>query len=107
MATAGAAHRRTRAGCARDLSPALPGRHRATLLGGRRSGRARFVLGPGGDWRQRAGRAGPRARARHVLPAAIGRMNVAARLVSLALLIIAWTIGAQLAGPRLLPDPQT
>jgi NitT/TauT family transport system permease protein len=34
-------------------------------------------------------------------------MNVAARLVSLALLIIAWTIGAQLAGPRLLPDPQT
>jgi NitT/TauT family transport system permease protein len=34
-------------------------------------------------------------------------MNVAARLASLALLIIVWTIGAHLAGPRLLPDPQT
>ena len=33
-------------------------------------------------------------------------MNVVRRLVSLALLIAAWYVGAQLAGPRLLPDPQ-
>jgi NitT/TauT family transport system permease protein len=31
---------------------------------------------------------------------------VAARLVSLGLLIAAWFVGARLAGPRLLPDPQ-
>ena len=29
------------------------------------------------------------------------------RLVSLGLLIAAWFVGARLAGPRLLPDPQT
>src|SRR3954464_15457147 len=107
MAAAGAAHWRARAGRARDLSPTLPGRHRAAPTGRRRGGRPRFVRRPGGDWRHRAGRAGPRACTRHVLPTCIGRMNVVARLVSLALLILAWTIGAQLAGPRLLPDPQT
>jgi len=31
---------------------------------------------------------------------------VAARLVSLALLIVAWYVGAHFAGPRQLPDPQ-
>ena len=33
-------------------------------------------------------------------------MNVGARLVSLALLIAVWYAGSQLAGARLLPDPQ-
>jgi NitT/TauT family transport system permease protein len=33
-------------------------------------------------------------------------VNVGARLVSLALLIAAWYAGSQLAGARLLPDPQ-
>ena len=33
-------------------------------------------------------------------------MNVGARLFSLALLIAAWYAGSQLAGARLLPDPQ-
>ena len=32
-------------------------------------------------------------------------MNLAARLFSLALLIAGWFAGAQMAGPRLLPDP--
>jgi NitT/TauT family transport system permease protein len=32
---------------------------------------------------------------------------VALRLVSLALLLAAWFIGAQIAGPRMFPDPQT
>ena len=31
---------------------------------------------------------------------------MAARLVSLALLLAAWYVGAQIAGPRMLPDPQ-
>ena len=34
-------------------------------------------------------------------------MNLALRLVSLVLFIAAWYAGSQLAGPRLLPDPQT
>jgi NitT/TauT family transport system permease protein len=34
-------------------------------------------------------------------------MNLTLRLFSLVLLIAAWYAGAQLAGPRLLPDPQT
>jgi NitT/TauT family transport system permease protein len=33
-------------------------------------------------------------------------MNLALRLLSLLLLIAAWHAGSQLAGPRLLPDPQ-
>jgi NitT/TauT family transport system permease protein len=33
-------------------------------------------------------------------------VNVALRLLSLALMIAAWYVGAQLAGPRMLPDPQ-
>src|SRR5438552_1532175 len=33
-------------------------------------------------------------------------MNVALRLLSLLLLIVAWYLGAQLAGERMLPDPQ-
>jgi NitT/TauT family transport system permease protein len=33
-------------------------------------------------------------------------VNVALRLLSLALMIAAWYAGAQLAGPRMLPDPQ-
>jgi len=32
---------------------------------------------------------------------------VALRLLSLALMLAAWSIGAQLAGPRMLPDPQS
>jgi NitT/TauT family transport system permease protein len=32
---------------------------------------------------------------------------VAARLVSLALLLAAWYAGSQIAGPRMLPDPET
>jgi NitT/TauT family transport system permease protein len=32
---------------------------------------------------------------------------VALRLLSLVLMLIAWSIGAQLAGPRMLPDPQS
>jgi NitT/TauT family transport system permease protein len=32
---------------------------------------------------------------------------VALRLLSLALLLAAWYVGAQLAGPRMLPDPQS
>ena len=35
-----------------------------------------------------------------------GALNLGARLASLALLLAAWSIGAQLAGARLLPDPQ-
>jgi NitT/TauT family transport system permease protein len=34
-------------------------------------------------------------------------LNVALRLVSLALLIAAWWVGSHLAGARLLPEPQT
>src|SRR3954468_19598769 len=107
MAAAGAAHWHTRAGCARDLPPTLPGRHSAAPARRRGSRCPRLVSDPRRDRRRRAGGPGARARARHILPPAIGRMNVAARLVSLVLLIIAWAIGAQLAGPRLLPDPQT
>jgi ABC-type nitrate/sulfonate/bicarbonate transport system permease component len=33
-------------------------------------------------------------------------VNVGARLASLALLVAAWYAGSQLAGARLLPDPQ-
>jgi NitT/TauT family transport system permease protein len=33
-------------------------------------------------------------------------LSLAARLLSFALLIAAWYLGAQLAGPRLLPDPR-
>jgi NitT/TauT family transport system permease protein len=33
-------------------------------------------------------------------------MTMAARIVSLGLLVIAWTVAARLAGPRMLPDPQ-
>jgi NitT/TauT family transport system permease protein len=32
---------------------------------------------------------------------------VALRLLSLVLMLVAWSIGAQLAGPRMLPDPQS
>jgi NitT/TauT family transport system permease protein len=32
---------------------------------------------------------------------------VGARLASLVLLLVAWYAGAQIAGPRLLPDPTT
>jgi NitT/TauT family transport system permease protein len=32
---------------------------------------------------------------------------VALRLVSLVLMLVAWYVGAQLAGPRMLPDPQS
>jgi NitT/TauT family transport system permease protein len=32
---------------------------------------------------------------------------VALRLLSLALMLVAWYVGAQLAGPRMLPDPQS
>ena len=38
---------------------------------------------------------------------ACGGVNLGARLISLALLIAAWYAGSQLAGARLLPDPQT
>jgi NitT/TauT family transport system permease protein len=34
-------------------------------------------------------------------------LTVALRLISLGLLIAAWWLGSQLAGPRLLPEPQT
>jgi NitT/TauT family transport system permease protein len=34
-------------------------------------------------------------------------MNVALRLVSIALLLAAWFVGSQIVGPRLLPEPQT
>ena len=34
-------------------------------------------------------------------------MNLARGLLSLVLFIAAWYAGSQLAGPRLLPDPQT
>ena len=34
-------------------------------------------------------------------------MNVALRLLSLLLLVVAWFVGANLAGPRMLPDPGT
>jgi len=34
-------------------------------------------------------------------------VDVALRLISLALMLAAWSIGAQLAGPRMLPDPQS
>jgi NitT/TauT family transport system permease protein len=32
---------------------------------------------------------------------------VALRLLSLVLMLVAWSVGAQLAGPRMLPDPQS
>ena len=48
-----------------------------------------------------------RAGAGHVLPAGCSAMNLTLRLLSLALLIAAWVAGSQLAGARLLPDPQT
>ena len=48
----------------------------------------------------------PRARGWHLLPAGHGGVSLGARLVSLVLLIAAWYAGSQLAGARLLPDPQ-
>jgi ABC-type nitrate/sulfonate/bicarbonate transport system permease component len=33
-------------------------------------------------------------------------LNLVPRLASLGLLIAAWYVGAQIAGPRMLPDPQ-
>src|SRR6266536_3237230 len=47
-----------------------------------------------------------RARRLNLLPAGRCGVNVGARLVSLALLIAVWYAGSQLAGARLLPDPQ-
>ena len=65
-----------------------------------------LVSGAGRDRRRGTRRAGTRARAWHVLPPGGSGMNLALRLLSLALLIAAWYAGSQLAGARLLPDPQ-
>src|SRR5262249_57661999 len=64
---------------------------------------ARALRRAGRGRRPRAGRPRTRARPRHLLSA--GRIGVAFRLLSLALMLVAWFVGAQLAGPRMLPDP--
>src|SRR5215813_2876758 len=106
MAAAGAAHARHRRERACDLPPALWRRHRAPIPRGRGGGRAGLVSRACRDRRHGARRPRTRARGGNVLPPACRRVNVSARLVSLALLIAAWYAGSQLAGERLLPDPQ-
>ena len=34
-------------------------------------------------------------------------MNIASRLFSLFLMVAAWYVGSEIAGPRMLPGPQT
>src|SRR5262249_56819743 len=89
-----------------DLRRAGWGRHGAPLARRRGGGRAGLVSGARRDRRCRTRRTGTRARGWNLLPAACRRVNVGARLVSLVLLIAAWYVGSQLAGARLLPDPQ-
>ena len=48
-----------------------------------------------------------RDRSRHVLWRRAERMNLAPRLVSIALLLVAWLAGSHIIGTRLLPEPQT
>src|SRR5260221_11823358 len=106
MAAVGAAHPRYRLGRARDLPSALRRRHRAPVARHRAAGCAGVVSRARRDRRRGARRAGTRARGRHLLPAGCPGVNMGVRLVSLALLIAAWYADSQLAGARLLPDPQ-
>src|SRR5206468_9850585 len=59
-----------------------------------------------GSRRRRPGRPGSGTGSRHVPPPEREGLNLALRLVSLALLIAAWYAGSQLSGARLLPGPQ-
>src|SRR5260370_17587396 len=106
MAAVGAAHSRHGRECAFDLSPALRGRHRAPAArrgGGGRTGLVSRARRDG--W---SGSSRPSTRAPHwnLLPAARFGVNVGVSLASLVLLIAAWYAGSQVAGARLLPDPQ-
>src|SRR5262249_42366818 len=104
MAAAGAAHSRHRRECACYLPPALRRRHRAPAARRRGGGRTNPLSHALRDRRGGARRPGARASRWNLLPA--GRRGVSMGLISLALLIAAWYAGSQLAGPRLLPDPQ-
>ena len=100
----------TDSGGARDLPPALRRRHRAPAARRGGGGCPRPLPRARRHRRYRARRLRAGARARHLLPAgsrvASRGVNLGARLISLALLIAAWYVGSQLAGARLLPDPQ-
>src|SRR5689334_6242841 len=106
MAAAGAAHSRHRRECACDLPPALRRRHRAPAARGGGGGRTRPLSRARRARRGGARRPGARAPRRNLLPPGRCGVSVAMRLVSLALLLAAWYAGSQLAGARLLPDPQ-
>src|SRR5437899_8385173 len=103
MAKARAPHWRARSGRARDLPPALRRGHCAAADHRGGSRRARALRRARRGRRPRARGPRTRARPRHLLPA--GRVGVAFRLLSLAVMLVAWFVGAQLAGPRMLPDP--
>src|SRR5262245_22085537 len=106
MAAAGAAHSRHRRECACGLPPALQRRHRAPSArrgGGGRAGALSRALRDRWDG---ACRAGTRASPWNLLPPGRCGVSVGTKLVSLALLIAAGYVGSQLAGARLLSDPQ-
>src|SRR6266511_3768635 len=107
MAAAGAAHPCCRRERACHLPPTLRRRHRAPAARRGGGGCTGSVSRARRDRRRGARRAGTRTRRWNLLPAGRCGVSVGARLASLALLIAAWYAGSQLAGARLLPDPQT
>src|SRR5262245_63992472 len=98
MAAAGAAHARHRPERACDLSRALRRRRRAPPARRGGGGCAGALSRARRDRRRGARRARTRARGRNVLPAAWRRVNVGARLLSVAILLAAWYAGSQLSG---------
>src|SRR6266542_5501650 len=106
MAAAGAAHPCCRRERACHLPPTLRRRHRAPAARRGGGGCAGSVSRARRDRRHGTRRPGTRARRWNLLPAGRCGVNVGARLVSLALFIAVWYAGSQLAGARLLPDPQ-
>src|SRR6266513_2817904 len=106
MAAAGAAHPCWRRERACDLPPTLRRRHRAPAARRGGGGCTGSVSRARRDRWRRARRPGARASRWNLLPAGRRGVSVGTRLVSLALLIAAWYACSQLAGARLLPDPQ-
>src|SRR6266851_8081848 len=107
MAAAGAAHRRQRQGRPRNLSPALQRGNSAPPNRRRGTRRRRALSRSGRDRGRRVGRPGAGPGQGDVLRSGEVRLNVASRLFSLIVLIAAWYVGSEIAGPRMLPGPQT